>query len=266
MADYPIKKRKLILDNYIEHIETWYYSGLNARQIRDKLNDELDVKVSTGTVRKFLEIRNIKKDISEYNVKRLENWNENTLISKWILAGLTNKDIQLKLQEHAIYVDLPEIQYFRENHLDVVELAISEYVNEPKDQDLTSEINEMLTDKVADLKTGLAFLDILVKKGAEVLSLMDFQEMMDILDNDDSVKNPAMRKIELLNTMTSFLRVSTDAAKAQQKLYMSSTNAAIAKQEADLKVEEFEANRKDTMAEIAKLEEAIDAEYTVKEE
>ncbi len=33
---------------------------------------------------------------------------------------------------------------------------------------------------------------------------------------------------------------------------------------ADLKVEEFEANRKDTMAEIAKLEEAIDAEYSVK--
>ena len=34
MADYPIKKRKLILDNYIDHIENWYYSGLNAVQIK----------------------------------------------------------------------------------------------------------------------------------------------------------------------------------------------------------------------------------------
>ena len=38
--------------------------------------------------------------------------------------------------------------------------------------------------------------------------------MMKILDVED-VKNPAMRKIELYNTMVSFLRVSTDAAKAQ---------------------------------------------------
>ena len=264
MADYPIKKRKLILDNYIDHIENWYYSGLNAVQIKKRLKDELDVDVSVSTVRKFLEVRNIKKDVSEYNIKRLENWNENTLISKWILAGLTNKDVQLKLQEHGIYVDLPEIQHFRENHLDVVNIAIAEYINEPKDQELTTEINEMLSEKVGDLKTGLAFLDVLVNKGVEVLNLMDFDKMMKILDGED-VKNPAMRKIELYNTMVSFLRVSTDAAKAQQKLYMSSINAAIAKQEADLKVEEFEANRQDTMAEIAKLEEAIDAEFSVKE-